>query len=69
MTDRKYNRLFGSSPRITGALIIYIVVGSMLLKLIKDFWPDHLAHGLWILIAVGMAGYFFDLWRHRDRGS
>ena len=65
MTDQKPNRiLFGSNPLSTVAIIIYFGVGY---GLIKNFWPDSDV-GLWILIAVGMAGYFFNLWRQRNRG-
>ena len=65
MTDQKPNRIFfGSSPLNTVAILIYFGVGY---GLIKKFWPDSDV-GLWILIAVGMAGYFFNLWRQRNRG-
>ena len=64
MTDQKPNRLFGSNPLTTVAMVIYFGVGYML---IKKFWPDSDV-GLWILIAVGMVGYIFVQWRQRDRG-
>jgi hypothetical protein len=64
MTDRKPNRLFGSNPLITVAMVIYFGVGY---GLIKKFWPDSDV-GLWILITVGMVGYVFVLWLQRDRG-
>ena len=64
MTDQKANRLFGSNPLITVAMVIYFGVGY---GLIKKFWPDSDV-GLWILITVGMVGYVFVLWLQRDRG-
>ena len=64
MTDQKPNRLLGSSPLTTVAIVIYFGVGY---GLIKKFWPDSDV-GLWILIAVGMVGYIFMLWRQRNRG-
>ena len=64
MTDQKPNRLFGSSPLNTVAILIYFGVGY---GLIKNFWPDSDV-GLWILIALGMVGYIFMLWRQRNRG-
>ena len=64
MTDQKPNRLFGSNPLTTVAIVIYFGVGY---GLTKKFWPDSDV-GLWILIAVGMIGYVFVLWRQRDRG-
>ena len=65
MTDQKPNRIFfGSSPLNTVAILIYFGVGY---GLIKTFWPDSDV-GLWILIALGMAGYIFMLWRQRNRG-
>jgi len=64
MTDQKPSRLFGSSPLTTIAIVIYFGVGY---GLIKNFWPDSNV-GLWILVAVGMVGYIFVLWRQRDRG-
>ena len=63
MTDQKPSRLLGSSPLTTVAMVIYFGVGY---GLIKKFWPDFDV-GLWILVAVGIAGYFFNLWRQRDR--
>ena len=50
MTDQKPNRLFGSSPLTTVAIVIYFGVGY---GLIKKFWPGSDV-GLWILIAVGI---------------
>ena len=64
MTDQKPNRLLGSSPLTTVAIVIYFGVGY---GLIKKFWPDSDV-GLWILIALGMVGYIFMLWRQRNRG-
>ena len=64
MADQKPNRLFGSSPLTTVAIVIYFGVGY---GLIKNFWPDSNV-GLWILVAVGMVGYIFVLWRQQDRG-
>ena len=64
MTDQKPNRLLGSSPLTTVAMVIYFGVGY---GLIKNFWPDSDV-GLWILIALGMVGYIFMLWRQRNRG-
>ena len=64
MTDQKPNRLFGSNPLTTVAMVIYFGVGY---GLIKKFWPDSDV-GLWILIAVGMVGYIVVQWRQRDRG-
>jgi hypothetical protein len=64
MTYRKPNRLFGSNPLATVAIVVYFGVGY---GLIKAFWPDSDA-GLWILIAVGMVSYIFIQWRQRDRG-
>ena len=64
MTDQKPNRLLGSSPLTTVAMVIYFGVGY---GLIRQFWPDSDV-GLWILIALGMAGYIFMLWRQRNRG-
>ena len=64
MTDRKPNRLFGSNPLATVAIVIYFGVGY---GLIKKFWPDSDV-GLWILIALGMVGYIFMLWRQQNRG-
>ena len=64
MTDQQPNRLFGSSPLTTVAIVIYFGVGY---GLIKIFWPDSNV-GLWILVAVGMVGYILFLWRQRDRG-
>ena len=64
MTDQKPRRLFGSNPLTTVAIVIYFGVGY---GLIKYFWPDSNV-GLWILVAVGMVGYIFVLWRQRDRG-
>jgi len=64
MTDHKPNRLLGSSPITTVAMVVYLGVGY---GLIKKFLPDSDV-GLWILIAVGMGGYISILWRHRDRG-
>ena len=64
MTDQKPNRLVGSSPLTTVAMVIYFGVGY---GLIKKFWPDSDV-GLWILIALGMVGYIFMLWRQRNRG-
>lgn len=63
MTDQKSNRLFGSTPLTTVAMVIYFGVGY---GLIKKFWPDSDV-GLWILIAVGMVGYVSVLWRQRDQ--
>ena len=63
MTDQKPNRLFGSSPLTTIAIVVYFGVGY---GLIKKFWPDSNV-GLWILVAAGMVGYIFVLWRQRDR--
>ena len=62
MTDEKPNRLLGSSPLTTVAIVIYFGVGY---GLIKTFWPDSDV-GLWILIALGMVGYIFMLWRQRN---
>ena len=64
MTDQKPARLFGSSPLTTVAIVIYFGVGY---GLIKNFWPESNV-GLWILVAVGMVGYIFVLWRQRDGG-
>ena len=64
VTDQEPNRLLGSSPLTTVAMVIYFGVGY---GLIKFFWSDSDV-GLWILIAVGMAGYFFNLWRQQNRG-
>ena len=64
MTDPKPNRLFGSNPLTMVAIVIYFGVGY---GLIKNFWPDTNV-GLWVLVAVGMVGYIFVLWRQRDRG-
>ena len=64
MTDQKPNRLLGSSPLTTVAIVIYFGVGY---GLIRQFWPDSDV-GLWILIALGMVGYIFMLWRQRNRG-
>ena len=64
MTDQKPNRLFGSNPLTTVAMVIYFGGGYMLTK---KFWPDSDV-GLWILIAVGMVGYIVVQWRQRDRG-
>ena len=63
MTDQKPNRLLGSNPLTTVAMVIYFGMGY---GLIKKFWPDSDV-ALWILIALGMAGYSFMLWRQRDR--
>jgi hypothetical protein len=63
MTDQKPNRLFGSSPMTTVAMVIYFGVGY---GLIKKFWPNSDV-GLWILIAAGIVGYVFVLWRQRDQ--
>ena len=63
MTDQKSSRLFGSNPLTTVAIVIYFGVGY---GLIKKFWPNS-DIGLWILIAVGMVGYVFVLWRQRDQ--
>ena len=51
MTDQKPNRLFGSSPLTTVAIVIYFGVGY---GLIKKFWPNSDV-GLWILITVRIA--------------
>lgn len=59
MTDQQPNRLLGASPLNTVAMVIYFGVGY---GLIKKFWPDSDV-GLWILIALGMVGYIFMLWR------
>ena len=64
MTDQKPNRLLGSSPLTTVAIVIYFGVGY---GLIKKFWPGSDV-GLWILIALGMVGYILMLWRQRNRG-
>ena len=64
MTDQKPNRLLGSSPLTTVALVIYFGVGY---GLIKKFWPNSDV-GLWILIARGIVGYIFMLWRQRNQG-
>ena len=64
MTDQKPNRLLGTNPLTTVAMVIYFGAGY---GLIKKFWPDSDV-GLWILIAVGMVGYIFVQWRQRDRG-
>jgi hypothetical protein len=63
MTGQKPNRFFGSSPLTTVAMVIYFGVGY---GLIKIFWPNS-DIGLWILIALGMVGYVFVLWRQRDQ--
>ena len=64
MTDQQPNRLLGASHLNTVAMVIYFGVGY---GLIKKFWPDSVV-GLWILIALGMVGYIFMLWRQRNRG-
>ena len=64
MTDQKSNRLFGSNPLTTVAIIIYFGAGY---GLIKKFWPNS-DIGLWILIALGMIGYVFVLWRQQNQG-
>ena len=63
MTDQKPNRLFGSNPLTTVAMVIYFGIGYVL---IQKFWPNSDV-GLWILIAVGMVGYIFIQWRQRAR--
>ena len=64
MTDQKPKHMFfGNSPLNTVAIVIFFGVGY---GLIKKFWPDSDV-ALWILIALGMAGYSFMLWRQRDR--
>ena len=65
MTDQKPNRLFGSSPLTTVAIVIYFGVGY---QLVNKFWPDS-DTGLWVLIVVGMVGgYLFKRHkRQRDR--
>ena len=63
MTDQKANHLFGSNLLTTVAVVIYFGVGY---GLIKNFWPDSNV-GLWILVAVGMVGYIFVLWRQQNR--
>ena len=64
MMDQKPNRLFGRSPLTTVVMVIYFGAGY---GLIKNFWPDT-DIGAWILIAVGMVGYIFVLWRQQNRG-
>ena len=64
MTDQKPKHMFfGNSPLNTVAIVIFFGVGY---GLIKKFWPDSDV-ALWILIALGMAGYSVMLWRQRDR--
>ena len=70
MTDQKPNRIFfGSSPLNTVAIVIFVVgygligVGYMLME---KFLPESDV-GLWILIALGIVGYIFMLWRQRNR--
>ena len=64
MTDQKPNRLFGSNPLTMVAIVLYFGVGY---GLIKHICPNSDV-GLWILIALGMVGYIFMLWRQRNRG-
>jgi hypothetical protein len=64
MIDQKPKHMFfGSSPLNTMAIVIFFGVGY---GLIKTFCPNSDV-ALWILVALGMVGYIFMLWRQRDR--
>ena len=71
MTDQKPKHLFfGRIPLNTRAIVIFVVGYGLIgvgYWLIKKIWPDSDV-GLWILIALGMVGYIFMLWRRRNRG-
>ena len=64
MTDKKPNRLFGSSHTFTLGCAVYFLGGYLL---IKEYWPDsHTA--FYIFVGVGIVGGYLILKRRRDRG-
>jgi len=64
MTDRKPNRLFGSSRTFTLCCFAYFLGGY---TLIKEYWPDS-DMAFYILVAVGTAAGVIFLKRRRNRG-
>ena len=65
MADKKPNRLFGSNRTFTLCCAVYFLGGY---TLIKEYLPDHVQHGLYILIAVGVVGGYLIVKRRRNRG-
>ena len=72
MTDQEpnrpkpmFHRLFGSNRTLNLCFVVYFLGGY---TLIKEYLPDHVQHGLYILIAVGVVGGYLIVKRRRNRG-